>query len=304
MADRPGKLYWVDRKGAAKEIEVGDHPYADPKISPDGKHVALTLRTAYPNTEINVLDLARGTLTRITFTKPGDYASRPIWTPDGKRIIYSAMDGSRLTWRPADGSGAEESLYSDNELLQAVAVLPDGRLLFSRGNLTSATDLWLLNLNGDRKATPLLVDKLRKTTAQVSPDGHWLAYDQSTEDLAPGEVYVQPLPGLEGKYQISTAGGEAPVWSRDGKELFYRAAGGKVMVVDVQTKPKFAAGIPRMLFEGTYRSSPTEFYYDVAPDGQRFLMIKDDAAAEGTEELRVVLNWTEELKSRVGAAKK
>ena len=302
----PAELDWVDRKGEAKRIEVQNHHYLDPKISPDGKLVALTVRGGYPESEINVLDLARNTLTRVTFTKAGDWADHPIWTPDGKRLIYATGEGFKLAWKPADGTGAEEVLYSSDVAVQPAAVLSDGRLLFERGDARAASDLWMLDLKGDHNASPFIEDKFRRLGAQISPDGRWLAYTQRAETLSSDQVYVQPLPGLEGKWQVSTEeGSTSPVWSRDGKQLFYRQASGKLMAVDVDTKTRFTPGVPRLLFVGPFRFSRNATDYDIAPDGQHFLMTKvEDVQNTSPFELRVVLNWTEEMKGRTGTAKK
>jgi eukaryotic-like serine/threonine-protein kinase len=303
-------LYWVDRKGAARPVDVSAKAFFDLRISPDGKQVALVIRDANalkgpnPDAEVYVLDLARGALTRITFSKPGETATRPIWTSDGKRLIYSSGDRTKLSWRAADGSGAEELLYSNDEQVRPEALLADGRLLFERGTFTTASDLWVLNLSGDHKAAPFLVDKFQKITARVSPDGRWLAYCQRvTADAS--EIYVMSLPGLDGKWQVATEDRiSSPLWSRDGRQLFYRTTDG-VMAVDVDTRTTFSFGIPHLVFDGPYHTSGMGIDYDIAPDGQHFLMTKtDDANSAPNLEIRVVLNWTEELKNRLGAAKK
>ena len=307
----PQNLYWVDRKGAGRPVDVPARTFFDLRISPDGKRVALAAQSANgikgpnPDPEVYVLDPARGALTRITFSKPGETATRPIWTPDGKRVIYSSGDRTKLSWRAADGSGAEELLYSNDEQVRPAAVLTDGRLLFERGTVTTASDLWVLNLSGDHKAAPFLVDKFKKVTARVSPDGRWLAYCQRVTENA-GEIYVVSLPGLDGKWQVTTEDRiSSPLWSRDGRQLFYRTTDGNVMAVDVDTRTTFSFGIPHLLFDGPYHTSGTGIDYDIAPDGQHFLMMKsEDTNSTPPYEMRVVLNWTEELKNRLGAAKK
>ena len=125
--------------------------------------------------------------------------------------------------------------------------------------------------------------------------------------MTPGarETYVQPFPGPGGKWQISTEGGTEPVWNPNGRELFYRS-GDKMMVVDITTQPSFSVGKPKLLFEGPYEPTPATFpYYDVSPDGQRFLMLKPAESAEtAPTQINVVLNWFEELKRRVPAGTK
>ena len=156
---------------------------------------------------------------------------------------------------------------------------------------------------GDRKARPFLRTQFDETAPRFSPDGHWLAYisDESGRD----EVYVQPYPGPGGKWQISTEGGTEPVWSPNGRELFYRS-GGKMMAADIAAQPGFTVGKPRMLFEGPYQTAWTDLpNYDVSPDGQRFLMLKPIESADAAPtQINVVLNWFEELKRRVPTATK
>ena len=131
-----------------------------------------------------------------------------------------------------------------------------------------------------------------------SPDGRWLAY--VSDESGRYEVYVQPYPGPGGKWQISTGGGKEPLWARDGRELFYRN-GEQMMAVEITTEPTFSAGTPRLLFEGTYLSGTVFLaYYDVSPDGQRFLMVQaSEQQASDPTQINVVLNWFEELKQRV-----
>jgi Tol biopolymer transport system component len=156
----------------------------------------------------------------------------------------------------------------------------------------------MLPMEGDREPQPFITSPSVEISPNFSPDGKWLAY--VSIEPGPNHVYVSPYPNPDVKYLVSEEeGGEEPVWSPDGTELFYRS-GSRMMVVLVQTDPTFRAGRPEILFEGRYvtsrvmRSIP---YYDISPDGQRFLMIK---AVEGsTGQINVVLNWFEELKRLV-----
>jgi eukaryotic-like serine/threonine-protein kinase len=156
---------------------------------------------------------------------------------------------------------------------------------------------------GDRKAQPFLRTPFLESAPRFSPDGRWLTY--VSDESGHREIYVQPYPGPGGKWQISTEGGTEPVWNPSGRELFYRS-GDKMMVVDVAAQPSFAAGKPKVLFERPYQPTPaTLSNYDVSPDGQRFLMLKPVAAAEGAPtQINVVQNWFEELKQKVPTGKK
>jgi serine/threonine-protein kinase len=167
---------------------------------------------------------------------------------------------------------------------------------------TSANnDLMALPLESDvRVARPLVASMFNEWNGEVSPDGRWLAY-QSNES-GRYEIYVRPFPNVEaGRWQVSTAGGTRPLWSRDGRELFYFVSPGKVMAVSIQRGPTFAAGNPQVLFEGRYAAPQVGRVYDVSPDGRRFLMLKEsESGAEAQPpQLVVVLNWFEELKRLV-----
>src|SRR5262249_10888180 len=152
-------------------------------------------------------------------------------------------------------------------------------------------NIWVLSLR-DHKVQPFVRTPYEESAPKFSPDGKWLAY--ASDESERREVYVQPYPGPGGKWQISTDGGQEPVWNPKGGELFYRS-GNKMMVVDIDTKSSFVAGKPRMLFEGVYLSTAASFaYYDVAPDGQRFLMLKPVDSQTGTPtQINVVLHWFE-----------
>jgi hypothetical protein len=171
-----------------------------------------------------------------------------------------------------------------------------GLLVFVEQTPETGRDIWVLNL-ADRKALPLLKTPFEESAPKFSPDGKWPAY--SSDESGRREIYVQPYPGPGGKQQVSTEGGQEPVWNPRGGELFYRS-GSKVMAVAIDTESGFSAGNPRMLFEGRYLPTATSFpFYDVSPDGERFLMLKP-VASEGSAptQIHVVLNWFEELKQK------
>jgi Tol biopolymer transport system component len=293
-------LVWVSRDGAEKPLPAPERAYRNPALSPDGLRVAV--ESTEPEDQIWLYDLSRQTLTPFTFRASGNAA--PVWTPDGKRIAFlSYKDGPpNLFWELADGSGGLEQLTTSEYSQIPKSWSPDGQLLaFTQAGVTTGLDIWVLRL-GDRKAQPFLQTPANESVPQFSPDGHWLAY-VSDESGRP-EIYVLPYPGPGGKWQISTEGGKEPVWNRNGRELFYRS-GSKMMAVEIVTHPSFVAGKPRMLFEGPYLATPlTSPYYDVAPDGQHFLMLKPTEQAQAAPtQINVVLNWFEELKRRVPANK-
>uniref|UniRef100_Q01ZL0 Serine/threonine protein kinase n=1 Tax=Solibacter usitatus (strain Ellin6076) TaxID=234267 RepID=Q01ZL0_SOLUE len=266
-APPPSTLVWVDRKGAEESAGPAPRDYSTPRVSPDGRKLAVAA-----DSDIWVYDIPRGTLTRITFS--GDNRS-PVWTPDGKRITYVA--NGKISWSLLDGSAHAETLWNGAFGLPT-SWAPDGkRLLFTQLGTSNHTDVSILSVEGERKVSPILQSRFRAGQAAFSPDGRRMAY--TSDESARPEIYVQEFPGPGGKVQVSSQGGLDPVWGRQGRELFYRS-GGKMMAVDIE------AGTARVLFEARYNGG-----YDVSADGQRFLMVKSGGAAPPVTELNVVLNW-------------
>jgi serine/threonine-protein kinase len=297
------RFVWVDRKGVEQALPASAHPYRSPRLSPDGRRLAVTIEESESN--VWLYELARDTLTRLTFQ--GNINLVGAWTPDGKRIAFqSSKEGpGNLFWQLADGSGGLERLATSDYPQTPNSWSADGQLLaFIENNPATGYDIWVLRM-GDpsagsgqvRKAQPFLRTPFNESAPRFFPDGRWLAY--TSNESGRFEIYVQPYPGPGGKWQISTEGGTEPVWNPNGRELFYRS-GDKMMAVDIATQPGFAAGTPRTLFEGRYEPTPATFpNYDVSPDGQRFLMLKPTEQAQAPTQINVVLNWFEELKRRV-----
>jgi len=178
---------------------------------------------------------------------------------------------------------------------------PDGRsLVFLEDGAANGFSIGVVSPGSQRQPQQRLVQTpFVQIQPTFSPDGRWLAY--ALNETGRFEVYVQPFPGAGGKWQVSTEGGREPVWARNGSELFYRN-GGKMMVVNVTTRPGFTATKPRMLFEGRYAAdSPAQTNYDVNPDDQRFVMVKPSEEELKATQINMVLNWFEELKRRVGS---
>jgi len=288
LQDNGRRLVWVDRKGEEQPLEAPPRNYLNPRISPDGKQVAVVVQGA--NDDVWIYDIPRQTSTRLTSQAR---SLNPIWTPDGKRIIYRSSRAGilNLFWKAADGSGEEERLTVSQSNQWPSAVSPDGQAL---AFVSSGRDLWILPLIGERKSRPFQQTRFNENSASFSPDGRWLAY--TSDESGRNEVYAQPFPGGGRKVQISTEGGEQARWARSG-ELFYRN-GDKVMSIALTTQPALVAGKPRIVFEGRYEGT-----YDVSPDGQRFLMIKAGEHATSATQINVVLNWFEELKRRVPTGK-
>jgi len=286
-------LVWVNRQGLATPLIEDRQAYRRPRLSPDGQRVAVAVQSA-ANQDIWIYDIGPGT--RMRLTVEGNNFS-PVWTPDGNRVTFAAdRDGTRhLYWKPADGSGQAEPLLSMNSENRPIPTSwsPDGESLAFYDS-SGARDIWVLPREGD--ASTFVATAFDERSPMFSPDGRWLAYvsDESGRD----EIYVQPYPGPGGKWPISTEGGTEPRWSADGHELFYRL-GDKLMIVEVQSEPAFTSGRPQLVFEGPYLTDDpfATPNYDISPDGQRFLMIKQELAEQA--QIHVVLNWFEELKRLV-----
>jgi len=288
------RMVWVDRTGKVEPLPAMPRPYYDPRISPDGRQFAVSSEEA--TERVWTFDFARPILTALT--GPGS-SQAPLWTPDGKRVIYRAtrMGSRNLAWKAADGSGEEHRLTTNDNMQTPVSVSPDGKLLAcTELDPAEGNDIWLVALDGG-KPVPFLRTRASEANPHFSPDGRWLAY--VSDESGRREVYVQPFPGPGGKWMISTGGGTEPVWARDGRELFYRS-GDKLMAVTVATQPAFVAGLPRALFEGAFEPTGTGTSgFDVSPDGRRFLMIQPTAPERPATHVNVVINWFEELRQRV-----
>jgi serine/threonine-protein kinase len=287
-------LVWVDREGRATPFLEEPARYSYPRLSPDGKRAAV-VKVSENQSDIWVHDIERGTATRVT-TK--GLNTMPTWTPDGQRVAFASnRTGSMLMyWKRADGSGEAELLRSDDVTHDAIprSFTPDGAVLvFDQPD--PGFDSWTLSMDGRRHAEPLLATPAIEASMGFSPDGRWLAY---YSDVSGGfEVYVQPYPGPGRRWMISTEGGTEPVWSADGRELFYRQ-GHQMMVVDMMADSTFAPGKPRRLFDG-YETNPWGVSnYAVSRDGERFLMVQRERR-QAPSQLHVVLDWFEELERRV-----
>jgi len=209
-----------------------------------------------------------------------------------------------LWWMPADRSSPPELLTNIGSMQSPESWSPDGRTLaFTQmDDPQSGSDIYTLSLDGDKKPRALLRTKFSEGSPKFSPNGAWLAY--STNESGQPEVWAMAYPTGE-RIHMSTNGGTDPLWRHDGRQLYYRL-GDQMMVVDVSYGPSLKASKPRMLWRGNYlagagsscgMAGPTSANYDVTPDGERFLMIEDASSAAESERLRVVSNWSAELKT-------
>jgi Tol biopolymer transport system component len=303
------RLVWVSRNGAEQPVAAPVNGYMFPRLSPDGRRVATVISKL--ESQVWLYDLARETTSRLTVE--GTLNNAPVWAPDGKRIAFQSNKEGPLNifWQLADGSGGLEQLTISEDLQAPMSWSPDGKLLaFLEINPSTQREISVLRIGDSspgsgqvRKAQLFTRTRFDEAEPRFSPDGRWLAY--ISNESGRFEIYVQPYPGPGGKWQISADGGMDPVWNPNGRELFYRS-GNKMMAVEIATQPSFAAGKPRMLFEGLYEPPPVPVAnYDVSPDGQRFLMLKPSEQEQAAPtQINVVLNWFEELKQKVPTGKK
>lgn len=299
-------MYWVDRKGNAQALPLPPRPYLNPRISPDGEQVAYEVEGA--NHDFYVYDFDRGVASRMT---NDGISHAPVWSPDGTRIAYRTSSAGKMTlaWMPADRSAPAERLVDVVEWQNAASFSPDGKyIVFDQINPGTRTDVWVLPLDGKRKPRPFSSTPSAEGAGKFSPDGRWIVY--CSQESGQAEIYAQSWPGPGQKIQLSSEGGTDPVWRRDGREIFYRNAE-KMMVVPVELSAGFRPGKPQLLWTADYMhglssscgfKGATTTSYDVSPDGQRLLMIRDNDSKMFATKIVVVLNWAEELKRVVAAA--
>ncbi|HEX6315216.1 MAG TPA: protein kinase [Gemmatimonadaceae bacterium] len=297
----PRTLVWVDRQGHETPIPAPPRPYLLPALSPDGTRVAVFVNDQ--QRDLWLWDLRRTTLTRLTSTAGVDVVQ--VWTPDSRRLIFtSERAGVRnLFWQAADGAGAVERLTESPDTQYPTGVSPDGRrLIFTDESPTAANDVMAIELDATRRVTPLVQSPFNEQNGTVSPDGRWLAYEAN--DSGRFEIYVRPFPEVNsGRWQVSTTGGTRPIWARSGQELVYVSPTGALMGVEVARGPSWAATTPTLVVKEGYFTNLNWWgrSYDISPDGQRFLMIKE-GGADGTAapaSIIVVQHWVEELKRLV-----
>ena len=289
------------RDGTVETLPAEMAEYYGPRFSPSGDKMALTVG-AFDDADAWIVDLQRGTRTRLTFSDKSEW--RPLWSPDGNWIVFASdRNGSPNLYRkPADGSRDTERLTENTNVQVPTDWSGDGRvILYSEMSSESGWDLWALDVESG-EAQPLVEAKFHQAGGVLSPDGRWVAY-QSNES-GRREVYVRPFPGPGGKWQISTAGGSWPRWSREGNELFYMSLEDDLVAVPVTAEgDRFVAGNPEKLFDAS--GYVNEFFgsYDVAPGGRRFAFLEVAGNQDGApdrSQLGFVMNWYEQLSRLAG----
>ena len=295
----PVSLVWVGRDGDEERLPAPPRAYDHPRVSPDGTRVAVDIADG-DSTDVWIWDLVGETLTQLTFDEANDLF--PLWTSDSARVVFtSTREGGWVFWKSADGTGQVERLKEG--IARPYAWTADGRLIFEQ-----VSDIGVLTMEGERTEEMLLDAEFDETGPALSPDGRWLAYS-FTETNTP-LIYVQPFPNVDdGQWRVSPRFGRDPVWSPDGRELFYRElAGEALMVAQIETEPTFSSRTPEPLFSlsgyAVQDGVAIGRRFDLAPDGDRFIFRTSGTAAQTSDGaafngLIFVENWFEELKARV-----
>ncbi len=295
----PAELMWVSRDGSAVPLDStwrGDFQY--PALSPDGEALAVSVRDGTTQ-----LWIRRSDGTRQKLTQEGTVNWRPAWTPDGRSVVFSSNRGGGgtrddfdLYVMPVDGSVMAELLLHHTFGLWEGEFSRDGRWLVVReDDADGSSNILGRRLDGDTALVPLLVDRGETYQIALSPDGRWIAY--TGQVTGQPEVYIAPFPDITSTRLISRDGGAEPRWAHSGRELFY-TSGDRFMVVDVAPSQTLTLGSPRPLFSlAGYRSARNRQQYDVAPDDQHFMMIRDQP--RGASTVVYVENWFPELLAKV-----
>jgi serine/threonine-protein kinase len=306
-------IWWLDGAGQTMPLGMAPGIYENPRFSPDGKRLAFELATGMERADIWVKDLERDITTRVTHL-PGRN-NWPVWTPDGKNIVFASFlqPASGMYWVRADGAGEAQRL-TDTSLFQApCSFSPDGKRLsyFQRSVDFRGSEIYTVPVEGDHdhprlgKAEAFLRSSSNDTLPAFSPDGRWLAY--ASNESGSRELYVRPFPGPGGKSQISTGGGSHPIWSRDGRKLFFLAPDWRIMVVEYTAgSDAFSPGKPRMWSQTSLPSLGGNYPYDLAPDGKRFAVVMSSGTGEEQvqghiDSVTVLLNFFDELRRKVPA---
>ncbi len=296
------ELVWVDRDGTTETLLDNGRRFFHPRLSPDGNSLALMSPTG-PSYDIWVFDLERGNLARWTTHPREDFG--PVWGPNGRLAFSSEIgtdfgeEGPGMAWMSGPSQPPEHLLRTpgDGNWDFPTDWSPDGRwLLFSATRNRTTHNIYLLETES-LQVEAFLETPFEETSARFSPDGEWVAY--VSDQTGRREVYVRSFASQGDVVQMSTNGGEEPVWSRDGGELFYREGpeGERLMVITLGADPTLSASAPQLLFEGQFEETifgGQNSNYDVSPDGRRFVMVRPKNPVTPTA-IHLVLNWPETL---------
>jgi serine/threonine-protein kinase len=298
----PRSLVWVNRAGKEKWIDAPDRKYAVPRISPDGRRLVVEVRAQ--EDDLWTWDFAQGQIAKLTFGSAVDVS--PVWSADGRRVLFASTRAAgqfNVYAQNADGTGSAERITTAVNA-HPTSASRDGSIVFDQFGKSQAG---IARLKAGGQTEPLIDDVVDERGGQISPDGRYIAY-QSNES-GHYEVYVRPYPNVgEGHWQVSTEGGTYPMWARSGTELFFLDAAFVMTAVPVTTGPdRFWSGKARPLFDARGYGSESGRAYDVSLDGSQFLMIKKNRTAASSlaaQGILIVVNWFEDVRSRLAQARR
>jgi serine/threonine-protein kinase len=285
------RVVWVNRRGEKTPILDVRGGYLAPRLSPDGRMLALDRDGA--NVRLEIFDLQRETLTPLVSGFDNAY---PVWSPASDRLAFmSTREGAfNLFTVRADGSSPVERLTTSEQNQNTSSWIGED-LAFTETHPETGDDIWILSMTGDRTPRPFLRNEANELAPAISPDGRWIAY--TSDESGREEVYILPMEGTGGRRQVSTAGGSVPRWRADGRELFY-VQGNRMTAVETRMDDELGLGLPRTLFE---LSQGLISLYDVTPDGERFVMVDATESEPPPHEIILVQNWFEEVRRLVRA---
>jgi Tol biopolymer transport system component len=301
-------VWWLDNTGKTRPLIATPGFYTTPRFSPDGRRLAL-LQASGNDREIFIYDLQREQMSQVTFnTRLPVY---PTWSPDSKHIVFgfNSAEGFSLGWIRADGAGETQRLLDRKSNVTPFSFFPDGRrLAYNEFDADSGHDLWTLALDLSDPDHPktgkpelFLRTPANEIYPAVSPDGGWIAYMSNATGRY--EVWVAPFPGPGGKWQVSNAGGQLPVWSRNGRELFFQNLDNRIMVTDYTAAgDSFMPGKPHLWSDQQLRDVSAILNYDLSPDGKSFAIfpeLKGPPEEKANVHVTFLLNFFDELRRRV-----
>jgi serine/threonine-protein kinase len=290
---RERRLVWVDRRGVETPLALEPKGYQRAALSPDGRRIAVALSEAQ-NTDIWIGDVGQGTLIRLTRDPTSE--SAPLWSPDGRHIVFrSDRDGGGLFRMRVDGTGPVDRLTRSGKTLHtANGWAPDGASLLFTEFLSYTEQALAILTTGSPEPRRLRTGRFAQLRPQVSPDGRWIAYQ--SDESGRFEIYLRPFPALEGSLaKVSPTGGTSPRWTQHGRELVYYDGRG-FLAVPIDAGPPLRAGQPVRLFDASPYSGRLGPDYDVTADGQRFLLILSaEESPASRPQLLLIQNWLDEV---------
>ena len=301
--EAPGwEAVWVDREGQTTPLWEEEQLYQFPRLSSDGTRLLVDVWNE-SHFDLWVYEIDRAVPTRLTFDDSGDTVG--VWSPDDEFIVFSSnRDGTYNLYRkPADGSSEAERLLESDQEQYPWSISPDGKTLaYHQRDPDTGWDLWMLPLDGSGEPQSFLVTEFQESEPAFSPDGRWISYDSN--ESGAWEVYVRPVTGSRGKWQVSTGGGLWSQWARGGRGLYYWTPTGELMMVEVDTgQGSFRSSRPVVAVPAGFLNGGTDVsYFDVSADGDRFVLFegRSGPSADAHSHANLIFNWFEEIDRALG----